>query len=154
MPRRLSDELNELRLRDNLSGSEIVLFYRLPSTSERAAYANDCFRRKGNKFEARMIEARQKHGAKILEGVRDGDFEVPMPGASSEYRPIASDPQSPNYAADWRELVARHAGDLLEILAAHVFDGSASLAPVLPPDEADTSEDEDVEKNLRATSAR
>jgi hypothetical protein len=141
MPRRLTNEINELRIRDNISGSEIVLYYRMPTTAERAAYANESFRRKGNRIEARMVETRQKHGKLILAGVREGDFEVKL---GDRYQSIASDPSSENYAADWKELVAAHAGDLLELLAAHAFDGSAQISTI--QSEISNAE-EDLEKN-------
>jgi hypothetical protein len=141
MPRRLTDELNELRIRDNISGSEILLFYRMPATAERAAYANESFRRKGNKIETRVVETRQKYGKLILAGIREGDFECKLGDRS---QPIASTPGSPNYAADWKELVAAHAGDLLELLAAQVFDGSASIAAAAAQDD---DADGDLEKN-------
>ena len=140
MPRRLSDELNELRIQDNISGSDIVLSYRLPTTAERAAYANESFRRRGNKVETRVVETRLKYGKLILSGIREGDFEVKL---GDTYRPIASAPGSEHYAADWKELVAAHAGDLLELLAARVFDGSASL----DGPQSEEIPDEGLEKN-------
>ena len=142
MPRRLTDELNELIIRDNISGSEIKLSYRLPATAERAAYANESFRRKGNKVETRIVETRQKYGKLILSGIREGDFEVRV---GDRIQPLAGDPASPNYAPDWRELVAQHAGDLLELLAAHVFDGSCSVGAAARSD--DDSGDDGTEKN-------
>lgn len=148
MPRRLSDEVNELRIKDNISGSEIVFSYRMPTTSERAAYANESYRRKGSKIENRVVEARQKFGKKILVGVRDGDFEVKLEDGT--YAPLSSTP-GPHYQADWKDTVARHAGELLELLAARVFDGSASLETDAPEEEAGGVEaaasGEDAEKN-------
>lgn len=134
MPRRLTDELNVLRIQDNISGSEIVFFYNMPTTAERAAYANESFRRKGNKVETRIIETRQKYGKQILQGIREGDFEI-LEGDKAI--PVSSDMKSPNYRPSWKDDVAAFAGDLLELLAAQVFDGSASAAP----------KGEDLEKN-------
>jgi len=39
MPRVLSPEDNTLTMIDNVSGSEIVFTYRMPTTAERTAYA-------------------------------------------------------------------------------------------------------------------
>jgi hypothetical protein len=142
MPRRLTDELNELRIQDNISGSGIFFYYRMPTTAERAAYANESFRRRGNKIETRIVATRQKYGKLILQGVREGDFTVPGAAAGQDI-PLVSDPASPNYDRQWKETVAAHAGDLLELLAAHVFDGSCSVGAASSRDE----EAEDLEKN-------
>lgn len=147
MPRRLSDEVNELKIQDNISGSEIVFSYRMPTTAERAAYTNESFRRKGNKIESRVVEARQKFGHKILAGIREGDFEVKREDGT--YAPLSSDPKSPNFRQDWKGIVAEHAGELLELLAAQVFDGSASIAPreEKAPIDGDENEQQGPEKN-------
>lgn len=140
MPRRLTDEPNELRIHDNISGSEILLFYRMPTTAERAAYANEMFRRVGRKVKISVGEARQKHGLSILTGIREGDFEAR--GRNGECEPIASDPESGRFHPDWKEKVAAHASDLVELLAIRVFDAPAVTAAVEEPDD-----DEDAEKN-------
>jgi hypothetical protein len=152
MPRRLTDELNELIIQDNISGSEIVLSYRMPTTAERAAYANESFRRKGNKVETRVVESRQKYGLKVLAGIREGDFIVNPSGLEKK---LSSDPSSANFDPQWKDIVAHHAGDILELLAAHVFDGSVSVGAAAGRDEeADPADGEDLEKNSPATSAR
>lgn len=143
MPRILSDDLNELRIRDNISGSDIVFYYRMPTTAERAAYSNESFRRQGRKVKVGIGETRQKYGLKILAGFREGDFEL------ADHYKMSSDPASEFYNADWKEHIAKHAGDLVELLAIRVFDMPASVAA---PDE-DEDEDEgdgegeDAEKN-------
>ena len=125
MARRLGNDLCELKIQDNISGSEIVLQYRMPTTQERMAYSNESFQRKRNKLVSRLAETRQKFGTKILAGIREGDFEKKM---GSSYVPIASDTASKHYDADWRKHIEEHASDLIELLAAHVFDVPAEMA--------------------------
>jgi len=59
---------------DNLSGTEIVLFYRTPITKERVAYANEAYQRRGRKVVNRIVETRIKYGLKILRGIPGGGF--------------------------------------------------------------------------------
>ncbi|WP_157468230.1 hypothetical protein [Desulfatibacillum aliphaticivorans] len=139
MARVFSDEPNKLTLQDNVSNSKIVLFYRNPTTAERAAYQNETVRRKGKKVEVRISQARLKYGEKILVGFRDGDFAREENGKAV---PMASYPSSPNYVEDWKDQVMKNAADLVMLLAGHVFDSSAEV------EEDDEPEiGEDAEKN-------
>ena len=119
MARRLGDELNEMRFQDNLSGTEIVLFYRTPITKERVAYANEAYQRRGRKVVNRIVETRIKYGLKILRGFREGDFERKI---GEDWRAMASDPASDNYYPEWKEHIEKYASDLVEYLASRVFD--------------------------------
>jgi len=127
MARRLGDELNEMRFQDNLSNSEIVLQYRMPTTPERVAYTNESFQRKGRKIISRPVETRLKYGLKILEGIREGDFEVKGPDGT--WVVISSDPKSEHYFAGWKEHVEKYASDIVELLAIRVFDVPVQAAP-------------------------
>jgi len=126
MPRRIGDgdQVNELRLFDNISQSEIVLYYRMPTTTELTGYANESIQRRRGKIVFQQPQARLKYGARILTGFRAGDFERKQGGA---YVPMASDPQSEHYAADWKEHLVKYAPDLIMVLAAHVFDAPAEI---------------------------
>ena len=142
MPRRLSDTPNELKIYDNLSDSGIVFYYRMPTTQERVAYSNACVFRKGKKIVNKTPEARQKYGLAILTGIRDGDFEVKKNG---KWAPLSSDSGSEHYDPDWKSHVQRHASDLVELLAAQVFDASARISR--NEDEEEEEDGEDIEKN-------
>lgn len=144
MPRILGVEKNELRLMDNLSGSEIVLYYRNPTTQERAGYMNDTVRREGNKVKTLFAETRAKYGPKILIGFREGDFLVQEMGEAVAF---SSDPSSPVFRTDWKEILKREAGDLLDILALQVFENSARLAEKVESVADEPIEAEDAEKN-------
>ena len=135
MARRLGDDLNEMRFQDNLSGSEIVLYYRMPTTKERVAYTNESYQRKGRKLINRSVETRLKFGLKILMGFREGDFERKVGG---KWVPMSSDgPASENYYPEWKEHIEKYASDLVEHLAMRVFD-----LPVGMPEEGEGTRDE------------
>jgi len=135
MPRRLSDELNELWIEDNISGSRILLHYRMPTSKEAIRYTNELTQRKKNKIVIQFGETRQKLGAEILEGFRTGDFER-MDG--DRYVPMASDKTSEHYWPEWKEVIKQYAPDIIEALAIHVFERST---------ETGDDEEEDPEKN-------
>ena len=139
MPRLLSDAPNKLTLHDNISGSEIVLFYRNPTTQEMAGYHNESVTRKRKRVEFRQANAQLKYGERILLGFRDGDF---VREENGQTKPMASDPDSPNYFEDWKAQVMKHAADLIMLMAAHVFNASAEVEE---QDEPETGED--AEKN-------
>ena len=136
MARMLGDQPNEIRFKDQLGGGDIALFYSTPTPDMRAKYANEMIRREGGKIVRRVGEVRQRYGARILTGIRDGDF-------TSAAGPVSSDPKSGAYRKDWKELVSQYASDLVELLAAHVFEGSAALKETEPDEDADESPDED-----------
>jgi hypothetical protein len=108
---------NELKILDSISGSEIVLYYRLPTTRERIAFNKSCFKEKGGKLINHTVAARAAGGEMVLAGIRDGDF---VYGGT----PLSSDPNSPNYREDWKALVKETAGDLLIALGMTVFEGN------------------------------
>lgn len=126
MPRILGAKAaNELRIHDNISGDEIILFHRMPTTAEREGYANESIKRHRNKTTFSIVAAREKYGSKILTGFREGDFQVE--GADGKLVAFASDPASPNYREDWKDLMVQHASDLIQALAGHVFDAPAEV---------------------------
>ena len=137
MARRLGDELNEMRFQDNLSDTDVTLFYRMPTTKERVAYSNQCFKRTGKKLENRSVQTRMKYGLRILEGFLEGNFEVRIGG---EWKVISSDPKSANYVSGWKEHVEEYASDIIQLLAIRVFDVSVQTPD---PDEADEEEEDD-----------
>jgi len=121
MPFIFTDQPNKLKLNDHLSNSSIELFYRTPSAKEQASYVNGMTRRERNKLVNCTGEQRQKMGAEILTGFREGDFE--KPGGVV----ISSDPASPNFDKEWKQLVCKYAPHLVEALAIHAFEQTASV---------------------------
>lgn len=117
------DQKNELKLNDNLSGGKISVFFRMPTTAEINGYSNGMIVRKGNKVTRAVGEMRQKYGVRIMTGVGENSFGKMIAGKTV---PISSDKSSPNYDPEWKELVAKQAPDVIEILAVHVFEASIS----------------------------
>lgn len=66
---------NLIKMLDPVSGTELGLYYRLPTTEERQAFLNDAGKRIGEEYVDNSAEARYEGGLKVLTGVRDGDFE-------------------------------------------------------------------------------
>lgn len=127
MPRRLSDHVNTLAIRDNISGgSEVVLFYTMPSTEDRVAYLNESIFKKRGNVDIRIGETRLKYGVKILAGIREGDFEIPKDG---KYVPLSSSPDSRFYDPEWKNHLEKYAPDILLLLAAYVFEAPAEIIP-------------------------
>ncbi len=147
MPRRIGENENELKLYDNISGSEIILYYRMPTTKERTGFSAGSIKRVRNKIKFKSDEARLIYGQKILLGFRTGDFERKENG---KFVPMASDPKDKHYCEDWKKHIVEHAADLIMLLAAHVFDNSAEIDNEDVESEEDTEKtsDEDAEKNL------
>ncbi len=142
MARRLSKtDISTLTIHDNLSDSEIILSYRRPTTKERQGFENLSVQRKGKKVKFKHSEARLKYGGKILTGIREGDFEIEKAGT---YVPVSSDPSSQNYVENWNELIKEMAPDIVQILAAQVFEASVELAE-LDDDDGKTDEDDGEE---------
>lgn len=132
MARRLNATQNELKIHDNVSDSTIVMYYRQPTASEIAEYQNKQIERKRNKVTFRQGEIRIEYGNKVLTGFRDGDFEIPREDGG--YLAIASDPKSPDYNEEWRKHVNKYAPDLVSLLGAYVFEGSAEITDAVDLD--------------------
>jgi len=126
MARRDCDDRNELRMVDNLSDDPepITLYYRLPTTTERQKYHNACVKRVGNKVESNHAAARLNGGMTILTGFKKGAFERKVDG---KYVAFDFVPGNPDYYDAWQDWVKQNAADLVMLLAARVYDTSASI---------------------------
>jgi len=140
MPRELNDSPCEVTFLDRISNSKITLYYRMPDTEERIAYANAQIIRKGGKVINNQGEARIKYGLAILTGFRDGAF------AKGKDQPLSANPQSPNYDPAWKAPVKRYASDIVALLAVHVFEASVVTHT---PDAEDEEEVEDRDKGKK-----
>ncbi len=108
---------NKIIIHDTRSGSDIELYYRNPTTEEEIAYHNKLLKRQGRKMVLNIFETRLEIGLKILTGFREGDFGL-------NGKPISSDPQSPNYCENWKELLKENAADIITAFAYAVFEGT------------------------------
>jgi len=113
---------NELVINDSISGTQIILYYRVPTTQERIRYSQSLFRRERNKIVYSVAEGRQHWGKELLVGFREGDFAVE--DKKGKAVPYSSDPENKQYREDWKELVCTYAPDLVEFLALTVFEGA------------------------------
>lgn len=130
MPRELSSKPCEVTFFDRIGGDNITLFYRMPTTEERIKYSNSLVTRRLNKVESAIGKARINAGANIILGFKEGAFSTPDKGI------ISSDSASANFDPQWKENIRLYASDVLEMLAAHVFEASLTSGEV----EADEDE--------------
>ena len=119
MARIIGAERNEIIFNDPLSGTKVALYYRHPTTSKRQGYMNDAVKRVKGNVTFHRAEALAKWGAKVLVGIREGDFLRMVDGKPAS---MSSDPASPDYYDGWREEIEAGCGDLISAMAAQVFD--------------------------------
>lgn len=119
MGRLLSEKPCEVTFNDRISGSRITLYYRTPTSEELIRYRNAQFTRRGQAVAPTMGEARLKYGAEILTGFAPGAFET-------DEGPLTTG------TPGWKDLVLRHAPDVVEMLAVHVFELGVTLAEAEP----------------------
>ena len=106
---------------DNIGGGKLTLFHRLPTSEERIEYANSYVSRNGRKIKSAIGEARQKFGEKILTGISDGEWQ------KEDKTPLSSNPESPAYDPQWKNLVKKYAPDVIAMLCLHVFDNPLTI---------------------------
>jgi len=115
MARFLGEENHSLKVHDPVSGSEVTLHYRRPTTEERVAYQLSAFRLEGGQRRFCLGETRVKFGLEILTGFGAGDFLVAAGEGMAPLDP-AQDP-------DWKGRLKEHAPDLVSYLAQQIFEG-------------------------------
>jgi hypothetical protein len=100
-----------------VSDGDVVhkFFYRRPTNDEISAYQAGLFQRRGHKIVPRTAEMRLKFGKRVILGFEEGTL-----GADEKL--ISSDPKSPNYCADWKDLLSSHAPDIVSAIGRHVFE--------------------------------
>jgi hypothetical protein len=111
---------NSLTITDRMSGSQVILYYRTPTTTERINFTKSQTKRKGNKIQSRIAEARLSAGFTIITGFRKGDFA--FDGVA-----ISSKPGEEGYRSDWKNLLYTTASDLLMVLGEQIFEGEQQI---------------------------
>lgn len=106
---------NKIKIFDKLSGSELIVKYRMPTTEERIEFKRKCIKRRGSKVADNSAEALLEIGPRLITGFGDGDFEI-------DGKPISSDPLSNNYYPDWKTLLVEQASDIVMYAAQTIFD--------------------------------
>lgn len=130
---------NTLKMFDNLSGTELSLTYRQPTTSERQGFQNMAIKRRRNKVTTHYAEARLRYGLAIMTGFKAGDF-----GRLKDGKPVpmATDPGHADYYEGWKKEVEAGAADIVMTLAAHVFESPAEITEADDPEPGEPIEGE------------
>lgn len=115
---------------DAISGTEIAVYYRTPTTQERTAWLASQFEREGTEVKDKSVETNVHWGAEIMTGVSDGCFGIP--GENGDVKPISSNADSPEYRADWKQLLCEFAPEFVEFFARRVFEGNRQLFKPAP----------------------
>jgi hypothetical protein len=121
MARILSDEPCKVTFDDNIGGGNLTVFFRPPTPQERMEYSNSQVSRHGRKVDSILGNTRMKFGLKIITGIADGDF------VKGDKKPLSSDPTSPNYDENWKDIIKRLASDVISMLAIHAFENALNV---------------------------
>lgn len=126
---------HEMVISDAVSGAEITLFYRVPTTTERMDYFSNLYKREGDELIDRSSETRLYWAKKVITGVGEGCFgfqpkKKKKNDPEPEIVPLSSDKDSDHYMKDWLDLVVQLAPDLVEFLVVRVFDGAKQIPPM------------------------
>lgn len=106
-------------------GVEVGVFHREPTTEEIHRYNNEAIIRKGQNVKFRQTQAQFKFGAKILKGIVEGDFGAP--GPDGKLVPVSSNPESPDFREDWKQLVLKRAPAVVITLGSAIFGGTEAI---------------------------
>lgn len=110
-------------LADTLSGSELVIYYRIPTTTERQSYMDGReYRDESGDLIDNLAANRVEHGLAILSGLGEGDFEEEV--GKDKYKIVSSEKSSKYYKEDWKDWMETICSDILSVLAIRVFEMS------------------------------
>ena len=127
------DKVHPANIVDAAFGAKIKLFYRTPTTQERIDFTKAILIKKNGKLIDNSFEAHIKYGAMILTGFESGVYAL-------DGKLISSDPESPEFYPDWKDLIAEVAPHHFRALCSIVFDG-VSQAPHIMEEESEAADD-------------
>ena len=106
----------------NHKGEDVTFdfFYRRPTTEEIIAYNSRLFQKKNGKVINNVVPTRIEMGLKILTGVQDGVFTL-------NGKPISSDPSSPDFYGDWKNLLKGALSGTVANFAFKVFEAVSDV---------------------------
>lgn len=149
----LKPKRNVIEVLTGLSARPLVLGFDLPTLEMRVAYRTAQHVREGGRVHTRLLGPRLEFGLAILTWFESGCLAVAG-------KAISSDPESPDYCPEWKELLAHVAPQAVEALAIRVFETAVVLrcsldrpaspaahgedSPAGPPDVALEGDAEDV----------
>ncbi len=122
----------------NHKGEDVTFdfFYRRPTTDEIVAYNSRLFQKKNGKVINNVVPTRIEMGLKVLTGVQDGVFTL-------NGKPISSDPASPDFYADWKNVLKGALSGTIANFAFRVFE-AVSEAQIDQEEILATEEGEDA----------
>ncbi len=129
MGRELSNNPCKVTFADEISGSLIPIYYRLPTNAERVKYVAEMTPKPSSEAEQNYnpSEVRSRYGELIIVGFEEGAFEVPADDGGK--KPLSSTPTSANYDPAWKDKVKEYASDILSLLAFFVFENALTRLP-------------------------
>ncbi len=124
MGRVLSGDPCKVTFADQISGSTLGIYYRLPTNAERVRYMADMSPKPGSEEEKGFNPAdiRARYGLLIITGFDDGAFEAP--DETGEKQAISSSPQAANFDSAWKDRLMMYAPDVLGLLGLFVFENA------------------------------
>ncbi len=122
----------------NHKGEDVTFdfFYRRPTTEEIVAYNSRLFQKRNGKVINNVVPTRIEMGLKVLTGVQDGVFTL-------NGQPISSDPASPDFYADWKNILKSALSGTIANFAFRVFE-AVSEAQIDQDEILATEEGEDA----------
>jgi len=113
---------NKVKIKDNISNSEILIYYRMPDTEERVFFRTNVGISPEKIYE--RIDIAVEAGLKIMTGFRKGDIKINENGSIKD---ISSDKDDKDYNDDWKDFFKKYRPDIPEMLAYKVFFSSCDF---------------------------
>jgi len=107
------------------------LYYRRPTTEEVVSYNAKLIQQKNGKIVSNVIPTRIDFGLKILVGFQDGIFQA-------NGKDISSDPGSPDYFPDWKQLLRNVLSTTVAKFAFDVYEATKEAQFSLEDEAAET----------------
>jgi len=108
---------NEAIVKDNISNTDIKIFYRMPNTEERVNFRSKV----GFNLEQinERVDTAVEYGLKLITGFRKGDIKIA--DNIGKIKDISSNPKDPEYEPEWKKLLKEYRPDILEALAYRIY---------------------------------
>ena len=97
------------------------MLYAMPSTAQRVAFETSAYSREGDTLIDESASARIDAAIGIVTGWEPAGYFVDVDGKA-----ISTNPASPDYREDWRDLLKETASDILDVVGRIVFQGTVS----------------------------
>ncbi|SDB04024.1 hypothetical protein SAMN05660653_00187 [Desulfonatronum thiosulfatophilum] len=114
--RELVADRNIIEIRDTIGGCVHEIYFRVPTTKERARYNAGRFYRDGKKIVDRTFVQNIEYGLAIMVGFRKGTFGI-------DGKAFSADKSDPDYREDWKELLRKAAPEIAAAVGGTVLGG-------------------------------